>query len=544
MKIDVCFCSDVNLVGHIPTVVNSILDKNSEHEMTIHLIHNMDEDEMNGLNMFCEDKNLELKTYHKTWEHHYDSPLKGTITDTTMLRLYIPELIDVSRLIYLDIDVLVNMDLSPLQKLGCGKTGIAIKDSIYSSWRTGKSGKQSGNCGVMVMNLDVLRENNFTKKCIDVFLSGKYGNELHDQDIINIYCDGNHARLPKHYNIYIGQDDSLVGKNKEYILHFAGKRKPYKADSGLVKKFQRMWDKHIHDSKEGLIALGVLHYKNSYVGGASSNIGDYVQTLAQLNIYRKFVEEHNGVEYEFEDFIKGVNTNTIKNFDFIFIQRDNMEASPNIKGKENIITILNGWWIHPIDLNKSIKFKVPKEVNPIFTSFHIANEKMYQDQYINVLKQHQPIGCRDISTTERLKEKGVDTFFSGCLTTTIDFLKYDKKNDDIHIVDTKGDGVFSSQMNPKWKNSNPRESILEAYEMLKKYSECGEVKTSRLHCYLPCLAMGVPVKFQSPDGDDKKTWGSPNRFEGLFELSEDVESFEKIQKDLLDFCISEIKMKI
>ena len=97
-----------------------------------------------------------------------------------------------------------------------------------------------------------------------------------------------------------------------------------------------------------------------------------------------------------------------------------------------------------------------------------------------------------------------------------------------------GEGTYFSQMNPKWKNIDPKKGMLDALDILEKYSKCEKVYTSRLHCYLPCLAMGVPVEFRSPEADGKKSWGSPNRFQGLDELNNNREEFEKIRNNLKD----------
>jgi hypothetical protein len=46
-----------------------------------------------------------------------------------------------------------------------------------------------------------------------------------------------------------------------------------------------------------MIYFGILTYKNSDLRFASNNIGDYIQSLAALNIYKKFIESYYGEEY-------------------------------------------------------------------------------------------------------------------------------------------------------------------------------------------------------------------------------------------------------
>lgn len=572
MQLDICFCSDKNLVDHIPVVINSVLKKNSQHDITIHLIHNIKEDKaLHKLEEFCDNVGISLNLYHKKWGHRYNSPLKHNITEATMLRLYIPELIQVDRLLYLDIDILVNMELSPIYNMDLGSKGIALKDSIHESWKKGKTNKISGNCGVIMMSVDILRKNDFTNKCLKDFNSGKYGYSLHDQDLINIYCDGEHAKLQPQHNIYIGQDEHHVMMNEEHILHFAGSKKPYKA-SRINKKYKDMWnsnknskefyvDKNLNKPEETKVVeskpqpkmdvnldsinFGVTCFKNYFYQGASSNVGDYIQTLAQINIYRKFIESKDGVVFDFNVFLDHVIKNDLVGYNFVIVNRDNLSKT-DFKGLENVITIMNGWWMHKHNTMGDIDFNIPNNMNPIFTSFHISNKKMFMESNVDKLRGYK-VGCRDMKTTNKLKEMGVDCFFSGCLTTTIDFLEHEMKNQDVHVVDTRmtwnKDIKITSQMNPKWKNVDPSVGLHDAFKILKNYSECKEVFTSRLHCYLPCLAMGVPVTFQSPEGDGRRTWGSPDRFEGLFDLKDNKDEFDRIRKNLLDYCLQEIKVR-
>jgi len=232
--INICFCSDVNLIDFIPTVINSIQNKNMDNNIKIHYIHNItDNNRIEKLkNYILQFPNLSFKSYYKTWDYKY----KGIkhITSGTMLRLFIPQLIQEKKVLYLDIDIIVNIDLKRIYKINCNDTGIALKNSItYSELRN----KKSGNCGVMLMELDKLRQNNFTEKCLNIH---KNNNNRHDQYIINIYCDGNHTLLRPNHNIFLNQDMHIINNCERFILHYAGKSKPYYVNTG---SHQYLWDK-------------------------------------------------------------------------------------------------------------------------------------------------------------------------------------------------------------------------------------------------------------------------------------------------------------
>ena len=164
--INICFCSDKNLTNYIPVVINSILEKNKENNINIHYIHNITdntilEDLENYINKF---NNLKLFKYYKTWDYNYNGLIH--ITSATMLRLFIPELINEKKIIYLDLDLIVNIDLLKLYNIECNYTGLALKESIGRADTNidnnptiiNINNKKSGNCGVIVMDLDILKK--------------------------------------------------------------------------------------------------------------------------------------------------------------------------------------------------------------------------------------------------------------------------------------------------------------------------------------------------------------------------------------------------
>ena len=293
------------------------------------------------------------------------------------------------------------------------------------------------------------------------------------------------------------------------------------------------------------INFGILIYNNTFSKFSSSNIGDYIQSLAAINIYRKIVQKINNTNYTIENFLKDIIKNQIKGFNFVFIKRDNLHEIDQYKNLNNIITIMNGWWLHPYNKNNDVSFKVPNNITPIFVSFHIANDKLFENTYINELKRFEPIGCRDLVTTEKLQNKGVKAYFSGCLTTTIDFYYWEKKTNNVYCVDTKKNNdshIYVTQLNNKWKNINHVKGFYDALDLLKKYKVSHKVYTSRLHCFLPCLAIGVPVNLISPSGNKNiKSWGSKNRFDGLRELENDRSKFLNIKNTLTNNVISIIE---
>ena len=237
----------------------------------------------------------------------------------------------------------------------------------------------------------------------------------------------------------------------------------------------------------------------------------------------------------------------------IFINREKLAE---YKG-EKVKLIMNGWFTH------NVHNWIPSDdIIPLFVSFHMNNtaaSHMLTKEGVEYLKKHAPIGCRDQYTADILNEKGIDAYFSGCLTTTLDSYKVNdsERGDDIYIVDPlysypRKEKVFYNfkwtiksilngnvfKLNKKKKHLKNfiEDSLLEeaiyinqeppsntysheqkfemAEDLLEKYSKAKLVITSRIHVALPCLALGTPMIFVN--GFD--SFVDTSRFDGIIDL--------------------------
>lgn len=133
---------------------------------------------------------------------------------------------------------------------------------------------------------------------------------------------------------------------------------------------------------------GVMKYKLLGVSTEDGvNIGDYIQALAAGQYY---------------DNVDG------------FVQREKLSE---YSGEPSAI-IMNGWFMH-----HPFNWPPPQDlIKPLFVAFHInvsSEKELLSKKSIEYLKNHSPIGCRDQRTCRLLRDKGVDAYFSGCLTLTL-----------------------------------------------------------------------------------------------------------------------------
>jgi lipopolysaccharide biosynthesis glycosyltransferase len=322
--------------------------------------------------------------------------------------------------------------------------------------------------------------------------------------------------------------------------------------------------------------IGILNYGNPSQKNASRNIGDWVQSIAQMNvlsyldcIYKATTEFPNQIIKNLFYKMKKPKRLVVKNprkIKLILVNRDNLSSLKKRFPRDNVWIIMNGWWMHPFKNNGDIDFPPPSNVRPILTSFHIADERILNRANCrDYLIKWGPVGARDLDTYHKLQQKGIPSFFSGCLTLNIDtlFSVPVDKNSAVYIVDTnllKSKQRFVKKIKYvkqkkilKYKTKSkkvikkivykkvrkvvkipeetkvvhskniyrrtPLTNFITSYNLLKKYAAAKHIYTSRLHCFLPSLSLGASVTFQSPQGDpNKTTWGSKDRFNGLREL--------------------------
>jgi hypothetical protein len=256
------------------------------------------------------------------------------------------------------------------------------------------------------------------------------------------------------------------------------------------------------------------------------NVGDYIQSLAA----RQFLPR-------VDEFV-------------------NREALGDYRGGP-LKLIANGWFTH-----NAARWVPAPQIEPLFVSFHVNNTAapaMLDAKGVDYLKAHQPIGCRDRFTMELLREQGIEAYFSGCLTLTLDSYKVPdtERGDAVYIVDPlygyptyekvtydyrrflravqSGDlfkigrrarhlarfidpdllkSATHINQEPPANTFSDEQKFSMAEDLMHKYARAKLVITSRIHCALPCLALGTPVVFVN--GFD--SFVDSCRFDGILDL--------------------------
>lgn len=275
---------------------------------------------------------------------------------------------------------------------------------------------------------------------------------------------------------------------------------------------------------------GILTCRGENVG---KNIGDYIQTIAA----RIFAGN-----------------------DALLLEREELDAYAG----EPVKVAMNAWFMHHPE-----RFPPAAAIRPLFVSFHLrpaVRDRFFTPASIAYLKEHAPIGCRDLSTVRAMERHGIPAVFTSCVTLALgqcvkrdkvagppvfvdpysyrlpkrrlrfrDFargvkaipyflchwltivrlarklkvFRYWPGNDNVfcrwyHTAEfLRGySPVFTSEFllaaeyvtHKVMKNGDNEDGMIRrAEDLLRRYASAPFVITSRLHCALPCLAMGVPV---------------------------------------------------
>lgn len=234
------------------------------------------------------------------------------------------------------------------------------------------------------------------------------------------------------------------------------------------------------------IKLAVLGYR-------TRNIGDEVQTIAAISLLPK-------VDYIIDR----------DNYDIVYAY----DTGRRVQLTEHVILIMNGFLMqNPNGITQSNpKFPIlnPK-IHPFFISTYLdPAANLIQSQHLQYYRENQPFLSRSLSTMNTLREKGVECDYYGCLTQTLDITTINpsnQKNNKIIFVDCVNiDQIMKDHNIPKtqpitnithvsriFATFNQKQRLDYARKLLLAYSGAKKIFTTRLHCFLPCRAMGLDV---------------------------------------------------
>ena len=249
-EIPIVLISSNEYIEYCAVVMSSVL-YNLESEYQIHfyvLSTDLSTKNKQKLNLLKKIKNFNITYPHvdtSLLEIFKDIRIPSHVSPLTYLRILIPTLLpNLPKVIFLDCDIIVRKSISELYEYNLGNKyyGIVedVANEINSIYLWGKKDKNYYNCGILLINSEQLRKDNYFEKVKEHILLNKDKYKICDQDIINDTFKNDILRLPIKWNFFheyhcLKNDFTPINQN-EYdkalkdpaIVHFVGQNKPWK----------------------------------------------------------------------------------------------------------------------------------------------------------------------------------------------------------------------------------------------------------------------------------------------------------------------------
>ena len=310
------------------------------------------------------------------------------VSIATYYRLFMPQILkNYGKIIYLDTDIIVNTDLSQLYKIDMEDSIIMATNDIQVIYDVNKKNysrykdydfeqyvKEVLNikdistyfqAGVMVIDLNKMRDFNVTEKSIDLLERIKSPTYV-DQDILNSVCYNNVKIIPHDWDIVTHKElddyhhmegylpDKLYkhirGKLKPFIVHYTG-TKPW---DDYNKKFGELWFNYASQTQIGSeIIQNIINDTNRYLKKFQFKQKEHsflsnfyrgkkkIKKIKRVLLYKRKVNEYSKFieklkQYKEKKYIKTFSTN---NFPKISVIMSSYNRAQYIK--EAIESILN-----------------------------------------------------------------------------------------------------------------------------------------------------------------------------------------------------------
>lgn len=238
---DIAFCINrLGMIGLGATLTSLIRNCSDSSRLNIYVLcadlSTSDRQEIiNLVKSECASTKLTLLTFDPVSVFGNFAALHGDWT--TYGRLLLVDLIPAERVLYLDADLIIKLDVleladfdlgkSILAAVGGGKFKHALGHRFYLDTVHISGDTEYFNAGVMLLNLSQWRKSNIKNKCFE--LAKQYAAILpsHDQSLLNIISKGAFTKLPSNYNCEWVSEMTRPARSSDVILHFVGSPKPW-----------------------------------------------------------------------------------------------------------------------------------------------------------------------------------------------------------------------------------------------------------------------------------------------------------------------------
>jgi len=254
-SINIVLAADNNYAQHLAVTLSSILHNNKNEKFNIFIF----EDKISEFNkkkiaQVASQFNCKI-TYVIFDATIFKNMHFGRFTIVAYYRLLMAKYINVDKILYLDVDIIVNKSIRSMYDIDIDNYYVAAVEDIWKPRNYCNKLKMDQdakyfNSGVLLANLKKWKEDNLFEKFINFEKEISFEFESPDQDILNAIFNGKWKRLPLKYNQYEKNSDLDYPKLKEsftdneikeaqedpVIIHYIGGRKPWHYRNEHIKK--------------------------------------------------------------------------------------------------------------------------------------------------------------------------------------------------------------------------------------------------------------------------------------------------------------------
>ena len=246
-KMVVAYVCDNNYIKFLEKSINSIKRYNKNVEFVV-----LTKDKFNL-------PDVKIHTFSPD-NSNFKFRINDRMRDGVYYKFWLPEL-PYDKILYIDCDVICQRPLDSLWNMQCDFI-CATESHKYGKVQAQQLKlKKYALTGMMLMNLKALREQNFTKRCLDRLQ--RENPRFHDETIINLEFNDKITFINEKYNYCHNREyDNSIEEADAYLLHYVGRGRE-KEEMLSIKNFESVQ-----------VLKNVLKGKTvAIVGNASSILG-------------------------------------------------------------------------------------------------------------------------------------------------------------------------------------------------------------------------------------------------------------------------------
>ncbi|MBE6536359.1 MAG: glycosyltransferase family 8 protein [Ruminococcaceae bacterium] len=225
--------------------------------------------------------------------------LRDYYSDAIYYRIFIAEMFPtLKRAVYLDSDIVLNEDIAKLYFTNIGEKllGAVTDESVMAAdvFREYvkkhvrmKKAEDYFNSGVLVMNLEKMREEKIKDQFINLLCKYNFKTVAPDQDYLNFLCRGKIHYLDRGWNKHAIAENEIENKDL-YLMHYNMFNKPWKYDG--VQNEELFWN----FASKTSFAEFLENYKQKYNDRKKKKDGEAAKKLLSS---AKTIAESNGISF-------------------------------------------------------------------------------------------------------------------------------------------------------------------------------------------------------------------------------------------------------